>query len=76
MEDMEELSEIRSELMDRVQNIMSKACDYRNSFDHYAYLWVDDRNEFMRQFLIYGHVLTPEEIETHADEGERAEGQR
>ena len=30
---------------------------------------MDDRNEFMKQFLTYGHVLTTEEIEAHAEEG-------
>lgn len=60
---------MRHELMERIQNIMNKACDYRNSFDNYAYLWVDDRNEFMRQFLLYNHVLTTEEIEAHAEDG-------
>lgn len=69
LEDMEELSDMRQELMDRIQNIMNKSMEYRNSFDNYAYLWVDDRNEFMRQFLLYGHVLTTEEIEAHAEEG-------
>ncbi|XP_013396327.1 dynein beta chain, ciliary isoform X2 [Lingula anatina] len=69
LEEMDELSEMRQELMDRVQTVMNKACEYRNSFDNYAYLWVDDRNEFMRQFLLYGHVLTAEEIEAHADDG-------
>lgn len=60
---------MRLMLMDRVHTVMNKACDYRASFDSYAYLWVDDRQEFMRQFLIYGHVLTQEEIEAHAEEG-------
>lgn len=69
LEDMEELSEMRQELMDRIQNIMNKACEYRNTFDNYSYLWVDDRNEFMRQFLLYNHVLTTEEIEAHAEDG-------
>ena len=64
-----ELSEMRTELMERVQTVMNKACDYRNSFDSYAYLWVDDRNEFMRQFLLYNHVLTSDEIEAHAETG-------
>jgi dynein heavy chain len=68
LEEMEELSDMRSELMDRINNIMNKAIEYRNSFDNYAYLWVDDRNEFMRQFLLYNHVLTQEEIEAHADD--------
>ncbi len=30
---------------------------------------MDDRQEFLRQFLLYGHVLTHEEIEAAGDEG-------
>jgi len=37
---MEELSEMREELMNRIHNIMNKSMEYRNSFDNYAYLWV------------------------------------
>ena len=48
--------------------MMDKAIEFRNSFDSYAYLWVDDRTEFMNQFLKYGHVLTSEEIEAAGDE--------
>ncbi len=40
---------MRQELMTRVEIVMNKACDFRNSFDGYTYLWVDDRQEFMRQ---------------------------
>ncbi|XP_077967769.1 dynein beta chain, ciliary-like [Styela clava] len=69
MDDMADLSDMRNEMMERCQMVMDKACEYRNGFDNYAYLWVDDRNEFMKQFLTYGHVLTTEEIEAHAEEG-------
>jgi dynein heavy chain, axonemal len=69
LEDMQELSDMRAELMDHVTLVMNKAAEYRGSFDPYAYLWTDDRHEFMRQFLLYNHVLTAEEIEAHADEG-------
>ena len=69
VEDMLDLSEMRQDLMDRVTGIMNKANEYRSSFDLYTYLWLDDRNEFMRQFLLYNHVLTAEEIEAHAEEG-------
>lgn len=48
--------------------MMDKALEFRNSFENYAYLWVDDRTEFMAQFLKYGHVLTAEEIEGAGDE--------
>ncbi|XP_032221173.2 dynein beta chain, ciliary [Nematostella vectensis] len=69
VEDMLDLSEMRQDLMDRVNGIMNKANEYRSSFDSYSYLWLDDRNEFMRQFLLYNHVLTAEEIEAHTEEG-------
>ena len=69
LEEMEELSANRQELMDRIQNIMKSACEYRSEFDKYIYLWADDRNEFMRQFLLYNHVLTTEEIEANAEDG-------
>jgi len=69
LEDMQELSDMRSELMDHVIAIMNKASEYRLQYDSYMYLWVDDRVEFMRQFLLYNHVLTQEEIEANADEG-------
>ncbi|XP_064179132.1 dynein heavy chain 9, axonemal [Anguilla rostrata] len=69
MEDMADLADMRQLLMDCTQQAMSKCCEYRNTFEHYAYLYVDDRKEFMRQFLLYGHVLTSEEIQAHADEG-------
>jgi dynein heavy chain len=55
--------------MERVNQILAKANEYKESFNKYAYLWVDDRKEFMRQFLLYNHVLTQEEIEAHAETG-------
>lgn len=50
LEDMEELSDMRQDLMDRIQNIMNKSMEYRNSFDNYAYLWVDDRYSVICQY--------------------------
>lgn len=69
MEESEDLSEMRQEMLDRVTSVMNKAAEYRNSFNIFEYLWVDERAEFMQQFLLYGHVLSPEEIEQHAEDG-------
>uniref|UniRef100_A0A3Q1K2D2 Dynein axonemal heavy chain 11 n=1 Tax=Anabas testudineus TaxID=64144 RepID=A0A3Q1K2D2_ANATE len=41
--------------------------EYQGSFTSYRYLWTDDRSEFMRQFLLYGHALSTEEAELYAD---------
>lgn len=69
MEEMTDLADMRQLLMDRVKRVLLKCCDHRNTLERYGYLYVDDRKEFMRQFLLYGHVLSSEEIEAHADEG-------
>ncbi|NXY46192.1 DYH9 protein, partial [Ceuthmochares aereus] len=69
MEDMADLADMRHELMGRVQAVMTACCEYRSTFYHYSYLYGDDRKEFCRQFLLYGHVLTAAEIEAHAEDG-------
>lgn len=69
LEQKTDLSDAKQDLMERVNSILTKANEYKDSFNKYAYLWVDDRKEFMRQFLLYNHVLTQEEIEAHAETG-------
>ena len=53
-----ELSDIREEIMTRVSSAVGQSSKYRDSYNEYSYLWVDDRKEFLHQFLRYGHVLT------------------
>uniref|UniRef100_A0ABM5FM48 Dynein axonemal heavy chain 9 isoform X2 n=1 Tax=Pogona vitticeps TaxID=103695 RepID=A0ABM5FM48_9SAUR len=69
MEEMAELADMRHTLLERVQKMISACSNYQSSFDHYSYLYVDDRKEFMHQFLLYGHVLTADEIEAHVEDG-------
>ena len=69
MEDMADLADMRQLLIDRVQGVMATCCEFRNSLECYRYLYVDARKEFMRQFLLYGHVLTSQEMEVYADDG-------
>lgn len=69
VEELAELLDLKEEILSRVNRALDKALEFRNSFESYAYLWVDDRQEFMEQFLRYGHVLTSEEIEQAGDEG-------
>jgi dynein heavy chain len=37
--------------------------EYSKGFDHYSYLWLEDRQVFLKQFLMYGHQLTPDEVD-------------
>lgn len=63
MDDMLDLLDLRQEIMERVENVRKKAINYQTKFDCYTHLWQDDRAEFLRQFLLYGHALTSEEVE-------------
>ena len=66
---MADLADMRQLLMERVQGVMATCCEFRNTLERYAYLYVDDRKDVMRQFLLYGHVLTNQEIEGQAEGG-------
>ena len=68
MEDATDLSQLREELEDRVQSAINDALEHASKYETYQHLWEDDRQEFLRQFLTYGHILTPDEIEAHAGE--------
>lgn len=68
MEDMADLADMRHLLMERVQGVMATCCEFRNSLEHYSYLYVDDRKEFMHQFLLYGHILSSQDAEGDTDD--------
>ncbi|XP_048222854.1 dynein axonemal heavy chain 17 [Perognathus longimembris pacificus] len=67
LEDMTDLMEMREELSNLVINAMKEAEEYQDSFERYSYLWMDDPQEFMRNFLIFGHAPTLEELEMRQD---------
>uniref|UniRef100_A0A6I8PET2 Dynein axonemal heavy chain 11 n=2 Tax=Ornithorhynchus anatinus TaxID=9258 RepID=A0A6I8PET2_ORNAN len=67
MDNMFNLVEVRKKILDRVAGATSQVLEYRNSLETYSHLWVDDRIECMKQFLLYGRLLTPEELNDQAN---------
>uniref|UniRef100_A0A672ZPD5 Dynein, axonemal, heavy chain 11 n=1 Tax=Sphaeramia orbicularis TaxID=375764 RepID=A0A672ZPD5_9TELE len=65
MDNMLDLLDLRQEIMERVENVLKKAINYQRKFDCYSHLWQDDRAEFLSQFLLFGRVLTAEEVEAY-----------
>lgn len=57
-----------TEICSRVLTGMEKALAFTKEFDEYIMLWVEDRQEFLRQFLTYSRLLTLEEMEQLKDE--------
>jgi hypothetical protein len=37
--------------------------EYSKGFDHHSYLWLENPQVFLKQFLMYSHHLTAEEVE-------------
>lgn len=62
-----DLLDLRQEVMERVDEVMKKALQYQDTFNRYSPLWIDDRVEFLRQSLLYGHALTAEEVEAYGE---------
>lgn len=60
---------MRDKILARVSSVISQGTKYKDSYGTYSYLWVDDRQVFLSQFLLYGHMLTQEEIDAAGDEG-------
>ncbi|XP_058902457.1 dynein axonemal heavy chain 17 isoform X5 [Kogia breviceps] len=68
LEDMTDLIEMREEMSNLVLSAIKEAEEYQDSFERYAYLWMDDPQEVMKNFLIYGHAISPEDLDPQAEE--------
>ncbi|CAH1116455.1 unnamed protein product [Phaedon cochleariae] len=56
------------EIFRKIANGMEAALEYIKEYEDYEVLWCDDRQEFLRQFLIYGRQLSLEELDVLKDE--------
>ncbi|XP_035386791.1 dynein heavy chain 11, axonemal isoform X1 [Electrophorus electricus] len=65
--DMLDLLDLRQEVMERVNGVIRSACQYQGTFEVYSHLWLDERAEFLRQFLLYGQPLTTEYVEAYGE---------
>uniref|UniRef100_A0AAR2JLJ5 AAA+ ATPase domain-containing protein n=1 Tax=Pygocentrus nattereri TaxID=42514 RepID=A0AAR2JLJ5_PYGNA len=68
MDDMLDLLDLRQEVMERVSDVVRRVCQYRSTFERYSHLWLDERAEFLRQFLLYGQSLTAEDVEAYGED--------
>lgn len=66
-ENNQDILEMKIEIMEGVRTVLEEATDFASSFEAYSYLWLDDRQSFMSQFLQYGRQLTVEEMDLVAN---------
>ena len=49
---------MKEKILSRISAAVKASTEYRDSFSSYSHLWTDNRQEFLTQFLVYGHVPT------------------
>ncbi|KAK9702182.1 Dynein heavy chain region D6 P-loop domain [Popillia japonica] len=57
-----------NEILNNVSLGIDCIISYEKEFNKYAYLWLDNRAECLQQFLLYGRMLTPDELEMVKDD--------
>ncbi|XP_076257481.1 dynein beta chain, ciliary-like [Rhynchophorus ferrugineus] len=62
----------KKDILAKVVAGMEAARAFRKEFDDYYILWEEDRQEFLRQFLLYGRLLTLDELDLIRESGEGA----
>ncbi|KAK6645275.1 hypothetical protein RUM43_001551 [Polyplax serrata] len=59
----EDMVEMKREIIEGVNTIMEEATEFASKFEAYSYLWLDDCQSYLAQFLTYGRQLTMEEMD-------------
>ncbi|XP_015596133.2 dynein beta chain, ciliary [Cephus cinctus] len=59
----EDIKAMKSEILSSVSTAVEEATDFCGVFEGYAYLWLEDREIIMQQFLEYSRQLNLEEME-------------
>ncbi|XP_043471037.1 dynein beta chain, ciliary [Leptopilina heterotoma] len=63
LEDDEDIKSMKEEILFGVNRAIEEAMDFCGVFEGYAYLWLEDRETVMQQFLDYSRQLTVDELE-------------
>ncbi|KAJ1551294.1 hypothetical protein HK096_001712 [Nowakowskiella sp. JEL0078] len=57
------LASLRNQIMESVREIIEDCVAYRDSYDQYTYLWTENRQEYMKNFLTNGKPADEENSE-------------
>jgi len=66
VEAMPDIAEMKDDIKERINVVMNLSFDYATRFEQFAYLWEDDKKEYLRQFLKYGHQLSQDELDANS----------
>ncbi|KAF5277248.1 hypothetical protein FQR65_LT00356 [Abscondita terminalis] len=59
----EDIVEMKEDILKNTDEVIKQAFEFSDNFQNYSYLWLDDKDFYMEQFLIYSRQLSPEEFD-------------
>lgn len=59
----EDIVEIIADIMKNIDKVIEESYEFCDNYQTYSYLWLDDRDQYLHQFLNYGRQLTNEELD-------------
>ncbi|KAJ8921302.1 hypothetical protein NQ315_013776 [Exocentrus adspersus] len=59
----QDIIDIKTDILLNVDLVIEEAYEFCDGFQGYSYLWLDDRTQYLEQFLKYSRPLTNEEME-------------
>lgn len=58
-----DIIEIKADILNNIDKVIEEAYEFCDHFQNYEYLWLDDREQYLSNFLTYSRQLTNEEFE-------------
>lgn len=63
IENNQDIIDIRADILNSIDKVIEEAYEFCDHFQSYSYLWLDDREQYLDNFLTYSRQLTSEELE-------------
>lgn len=63
IESNQDIIDIREDILLNIDKVIEDTYEFCDRYQAYSYLWLDDRDQYLYQFLHYSRQLTNEEIE-------------
>uniref|UniRef100_A0A6P7G4P0 Dynein beta chain, ciliary-like n=1 Tax=Diabrotica virgifera virgifera TaxID=50390 RepID=A0A6P7G4P0_DIAVI len=63
IESNQDIVDIKNDILSNIDKVIEESYEFCDNYQTYAYLWLDDREQYLDQFLTYGRQLNNEELD-------------
>ncbi|CAG9831722.1 unnamed protein product [Diabrotica balteata] len=59
----QDIVDIKNDILSNIDKVIEESYEFCDNYQTYSYLWLDDREQYLDQFLTYGRQLNNEELD-------------